>query len=336
MYNPNQRRGLYQKSMTRKLSSHAKHKRLAQLDPKGMNRYLNDFLAWCEMMGRTKETCRSYYYDLYTFIGWCDDRALTEPTDLSFDLLFLYQKHLYEYSKADGTPLSSSTQNRKLCSIKVLFRWFFKQKLIPFNPASEIELPKVVKSLPKHVLSLEEMKRILNLPDVQTPYGIRDRAMIETLYSTGCRRSELSNLTIDCIDLSRKTLLIIKGKNQKDRVLPLNKSTLKWINLYMQQVRPTLTSGYETTLFLTDYGQIFTKNRLTELVKKYLYHASVTKAGGCHLFRHAMATHMLDNGADIRHIQEMLGHSHLSTTQIYTKVSIEKLREVHQATHPSS
>jgi integrase/recombinase XerD len=160
--------------------------------------------------------------------------------------------------------------------------------------------------------------------------------MLETLYSTGCRRTELSSIGIDCIDLTRKTLLIIKGKNQKDRVLPLNHSTLKWINLYMQQVRPTLIRGQETTLFLTDYGDIFTKNRLTDLVKKYLYHAGVTKLGGCHLFRHAMATHMLDNGADIRHIQEMLGHSHLSTTEIYTKVSIEKLREVHQATHPSS
>jgi integrase/recombinase XerD len=289
------------------------------------------------MIGRTEQTCRSYYYDLHQFILWSDERALETPTQFTYELLVHFQTALYSYKKADGSVLSLSVQSRKLCSLKAFFRWLCKTKLIPHNPASEIDLPKVSKSLPRYILSLEEIQTLLALPNIETPYGIRDRAILETLYCTGIRRTELVNLTVSCIDPSRKTLLVIRGKYQKDRVLPLSDRALSWINDYLQKTRPSLAENpQEDTLFLTDYGERFGKNRLTDMVKKYLYHANIIKPGACHLFRHAMATHMLDNGADIRYIQEMLGHSQLSTTQIYTQVSIEQLRNVHNRTHPGA
>jgi integrase/recombinase XerD len=336
MYNPEQRRGMYQKPDPRKPSSPGgATKRLEALNPNGMGRYLNDFLDWTRMTGCTEQTCRSRYYGLHRFILWCDERGLQEPAELTYARLLHYQKHLYEYRKADDKPLSATTQNQRLCSLKALFRWLFKMELIPFNPASELELPRVQKALPRHILSLEEIKRILALPDLHTPWGLRDRAILETLYGTGMRRTELMQLEVSCVDFSRQTLLVRRGKGQKDRMLPLGERIAEWTGLYCQNVRPLLLNGArETALFLTDYGEAYRKNRLTDMVKKYLYHAGVDKPGACHLFRHAMATHMLDNGADIRHIQVMLGHSQLSTTEIYTRVSIEKLREVHAATHP--
>ncbi|MCP4487333.1 MAG: tyrosine-type recombinase/integrase, partial [Gammaproteobacteria bacterium] len=199
-----------------------------------------------------------------------------------------------------------------------------------------LELPRQQRGLPKAILSIEEIDTIMGLPDIKTPYGIRDRAILETLYSIGIRRMELVNLNIYDIDSSRKTVLVREGKGRKDRLLPLGERALHWVERYRLEARSQLqTSHDDTTLFLTDYGEPWVRNRLSELIKKYLHHARIDKPGACHLFRHAMATHMLDNGADIRYIQMMLGHSDLSTTQIYTQVSIEKLRQIHAATHPA-
>ena len=147
---------------------------------------------------------------------------------------------------------------------------------------------------------------------------------------------ELMNLEIYDVDKERETLLIREGKGKKDRMLPLGQRALYWVNRYALESRSLLLNdAYEKHLFLTDYGEPLLDIRLTNLVKRYLYHAKIEKQGSCHLFRHAMATHMLDNGADIRFIQAMLGHADLSTTEIYTHVSVEKLREIHRATHPA-
>ena len=149
---------------------------------------------------------------------------------------------------------------------------------------------------------------------------------------------ELANLDVQDIDRGRETVLIREGKGKKDRMLPLGKRALYWLEKYRLEARPLmLNDAYERHLFLTDYGEPFSHNydRLSHLVKLYLQHARIDKRGSCHLFRHAMATHMLDNGADIRFIQAMLGHANLNTTEIYTQVSVEKLREIHAATHPA-
>jgi len=252
-------------------------------------------------------------------------------------MLERYQKHLYYHRKADGSPLSFGSQLAFLTPIKTFFKWLARENYILSNPASELELPKLPGSLPKVILAQEEMEQILNQPDVSTAEGIRDRAMMEIFYTCGIRRFEMVKLTIYDIDARRKNLIIREGKGKKDRILPIGERALAWVEKYRLDARPELISGSDDgTLFLTNEGKRFHKNVLSGKVRQYIKKAGIDRPGSCHLFRHAMATHMMDNGADIRFVQAMLGHAHLSTTQIYTQVSIEKLREIHNATHPAA
>jgi len=166
--------------------------------------------------------------------------------------------------------------------------------------------------------------------------GTRDRAIMETFYSTGVRRMELVNLKIHDIDFTRGTATIFDGKGKKDRMVPIGDRACAWVRKYLEEVRPTLVASDDNGhLFLTEYGEPFIKNRLSDLVTKYKETVGIDKPGTCHLFRHAMATYMLENGADIRYIQEILGHVNLSSAEIYTRVSIKKLKQVHAATHPA-
>lgn len=197
-------------------------------------------------------------------------------------------------------------------------------------------MPKLHRRLPRHILSVDEVERLLAQTALHGEIGVRDRAIIETLYSTGMRRMELANLSIYDVDLANGTVLIREGKGKKDRLIPIGERACTWIEKYREDVRPQyVTEPDDGTLFLTEYGEPLHNNRLSDLVRKYLDAAGVTKAGSCHLFRHTMATLMLENGADIRFIQSMLGHAQLSTTEIYTHVSIRKLKEIHTATHPA-
>ena len=165
--------------------------------------------------------------------------------------------------------------------------------------------------------------------DTTTPWGIRDRAMLEVLYSTGMRRAELAGLGVDDWDWARRAIAIRQGKGGRDRVVPIGDRAAVWLARYLDTVRSDLVREPDDgTLFLTDYGECFGKNRLGDLVRRYLDWAGITIPGSCHLLRHACATHMLENGADIRYIQALLGHADLRSTQIYTQVSIVRLKEV--------
>jgi integrase/recombinase XerD len=192
------------------------------------------------------------------------------------------------------------------------------------------------KRLPKHILTATEADRVLNQANVADPLGVRDRALLETFYSTGMRRMELASLKLYDLDLERGTVMIRLGKGKKDRMIPIGSRAMAWIDKYVIEVRPALVREPDDgTLFLSNLNEAFTPNRLTQLVREYVDAASLGKRGACHLFRHTMATLMLENGADIRFIQQMLGHAELSTTQIYTQVSIRKLKEIHTLTHPA-
>ena len=219
--------------------------------------------------------------------------------------------------------------------MKAFFKWLSRGNHILYNPASELELPRMERRLPRHILSVREVEAVLAQPDLATPIGLRDRAVMETLYSTGIRRMELINLHVHDIDAERGTLMVRQGKGKKDRMIPIGVRALAWIGKYRDDVRPDLASGADDgTLFLTTLGESFAPNRLTQLVRNYVDAADTGKKGACHLFRHTMATLMLEGGADIRFIQAMLGHAELSTTQIYTQVSIRTLKDIHTATHP--
>jgi integrase/recombinase XerD len=211
----------------------------------------------------------------------------------------------------------------------------YAQNHLLYNPASELELPRLEHRLPQHVLTTSEVEQVIAQPDVSEPMGVRDRAILETFYSTGMRRSELMSLSLFDLDRERGTVMIRQGKGKKDRMIPIGERALNWIDRYQNEVRAELVIGRDnTTLFLTNLGEMFTPDRLTQVVRRYVDAANLGKTGSCHLFRHTMATLMLENGADIRYIQAMLGHAELSTTQIYTRVSIRKLKEIHTATHP--
>jgi len=306
------------------------------LDHHGMMPYLNQFLEWSAVMAYSTQTITIRNNHLRRFMRWCDERDLDSPTDITRPILERYQRHLYYYRKKNGQPLSLATQCQRLEPIKAFFRWLTKQNFILYNPASELDMPRQHKKLPQHILSIAEIESILNQTQLHGELGIRDRAIIETLYSTGIRRMESVNLKLYDIDLANGTVMIRQGKGKKDRMVPLGERAAAWLQKYIDEVRPTLVlEPDDGTVFLTEYGEPMIKNRLSDVVKKHIEAAGIIKPGACHLFRHSMATHMLENGADIRFIQMILGHSTLSTTEIYTHVSIRKLKEIHHATHPA-
>ena len=302
----------------------------------GITPYLQRFLEWSAAMNYSAQTNKTRDICIRRFIAWCDERGLSHPQDITEAILERYRRHLFHYRKPDGKPLSFSTQHSQLAPLRAFFKWLSKQNHILYNPASDFQLPKVPKHLPKDFLSIAEIETMLAHTAIYGELGVRDRAIMETFYSSGIRRMELVNLKLQDLDLERGTLVIFEGKWKKDRVVPIGDRACAWVRKYLAEVRPKLIQGEDCGhLFLTDYGEPFIRNRITDLIKKYLEAAGVDKPGACQLFRRSMATHMLENGADIRYIQMILGHVNLTSTQIYTQVSIKKLKQVHAITHPA-
>ena len=298
--------------------------------------HLPRYLQSIEVKNYSEDTIANRYADLITFTDWAKDRSLNTPESITKLHLESYQRHIWRHRKHNGKPLGISTQRQRLGSVKDLFKYLTKNNHIPANPASELELPRAEKRLPQQALSLTEIKTILNHPDITDPLGIRDRAILELLYSSGIRRTELTNLQLTDLNQERQTLQIIQGKGNKDRVVPVGDSTLKWLEKYLNDVRPKLLiNATEKAFFLTSYGEKFHPDVLSRQVSKHIQQAEIGRPGSCHLLRHTCATHMLEGGADIRFIQQLLGHAKLETTSIYTHVSIEQLKAVHQETHPA-
>lgn len=301
----------------------------------GMYPYLLRYLEISEIQGVAKDTLRRRKNAIKRFIEWCCDYGLDTPQEVTKPLLERYQKYLFYYRKDDGEPLSPGSQHVILSPIKGFFSWLTRENYLLYNPASEMQLPKKPKRLPRYILTMEDVEHILEQPDCDTPSGLRDRTVLEMFYATGMRRTELCGLRMDSIDPQRKTVFIRAGKGDKDRYVPLGAAAYHWVKLYQYDVRPSLLiDPNDHTLFLTDYGEPFTGSNMGHAVKRYIEAAGLEVTGSCHLLRHAMATHMLENGADVRYIQAMLGHSDLSTTQIYTHVSMNQLQQIHDITHP--
>ena len=306
-------------------------------DPQGFAAMAEAFFTSMQVTNYSPATIRNRYVYLRYFIAWCDERGISRPSEVTRAVLERYQRYLYHYRKQNGDPLSFRSQSLRLSSLKAFFSYLAKHHLILYNPASEIELPKQEKRLPRHVMTQAEAETVLNTADTGEPLGIRDRAMMELIYCTGMRRMELSGLKLYDIDAERGTIMIRLGKGRKDRMVPVSERALAWIEKYVTQVRPELVIDPDDgTLFLTSLGEAFGLTRITQLVRNYVIAARIGKTGSCHLFRHTMATLMLENGADVRVIQQLLGHAKLETTQIYTQVSIRMLKRVHDRTHPAA
>jgi len=251
---------------------------------------------------------------------------VTTPAEVTRPILERYQRHLTHILQKNGKSLAWKTQARRLLPVLGLFRWLAKHHHILFNPGSEIEMPRYEKKVPS-VLTVAEVERVIGLADVGTPIGIRDRAMMETLYSTGIRRMEFARLEIYDVDLDERTVKVVEGKGRKDRLVPIGQRAVGWIEKYLAEVRPELEMPEDSrTLFLTRDGEAFSSNHLGNVIRTYIERAKIHKPGACHLFRHTMATVMLENGADIRFVQAMLGHKAITTTEIYTHVAIRNRR----------
>ena len=298
--------------------------------------YVRAYLDWAAAARYSAESVKSRGHALARFVTWADARGLTHPQELTRPVLEAYQRHLYLLRKTNGQPLSTRTQATLLLALKGWFKWLTRERHLLANPASELELPRLVRGLPPVILSVDQIEALMRQPDVAGLTGARDRALLEVLYATGIRRSEAVHLQLPEVDLDHGILTVRQGKGGKDRRVPLGERAAAWLSRYLTEVRPRLVADVtDWTVFLTDYGEPYEKNRLSDLVKRYLRLSGI-QHGACHALRHACATHMLENGADIRFIQALLGHSQLSTTEIYTHVAIGKLIEVHGATHPGA
>jgi len=296
-------------------------------------RYLEDLAV----RNYSPHTIRTAEKHLYLFVPWCEERGVKEPRDVTVELLERFQRHLFHWVKEDGKRLSFHSQYDRLGGVRRFLRWLTRHRVIPMNPATSLEPPRVERRLPKAILSAFEAEQILKAPDVTTPRGLRDRAILEVLYATGVRRQELAALRIDDIDLENGRLMVRQGKGKKDRVLPLSERASAWIEKYLEEARFKLYRGPDRgVLFLTALGDRMQPGQVTKIVRRSMEAAEISKPGACHLFRHTLATLMLEGGADLRYVQAMLGHADISTTQIYTRVAIGKLKEVYERSHPGA
>lgn len=293
------------------------------------------WLAKLEQRAYSPRTLDMHRWSMKAFLTWCAERDLKTPDQITKPILESYQRWLFRYRKSNGDALGVSTQRDRIGVVQRFFRWLCRDNQLVANPAADLELPrKPAKILPK-ALSQEEIASLFAVPDTSDVLGVRDRAILEVLYSCALRRTELTRLDVEDLDLGRNVLSVIKGKGGKSRTVPVGARAAHWLTRYLEESRPRLELGSsEHALFISGYGTRLNASYVGNWVKRTMQSVGIEKAGSCHLLRHSCATHMHDNGADIRFIQQLLGHARLDTTQIYTEVSIQKLLQVHTLTHP--
>ena len=254
----------------------------------------------------------------------------------SEELLTVSRRQLLAYlSQLKQAGRSPTTIARKLASIKAFYRFLTAERYIRRDPAEVVEAAQKGIHLPKF-LSVQEVDELLEQPNLGTLEGYRDKTMLETLYATGMRVSELVSVPVENVDLKMQ-YLIVMGKGSKERMLPLGRTALKYLERYLNVVRPQLLHNKPDSckeLFVTSWGGPLTRQRVNELLEGYAQSAGITKRVTPHMLRHSFATHLLNNGTDLRVVQELLGHADISTTQIYTHLDMARLREVYDKTHP--
>jgi integrase/recombinase XerD len=306
-------------------------------DAEGFGIWMRRHTEWLRVRNYSEATVEKGETWLVAFAEWCAARGIMRPREVTKPILEGYRRYLFHYRKANGRPLAFAGQRARLAPLKRFFAWMTRQNAILWNPASELDMPRPEKRLPC-ALTAEEAEKVLATPALDDPCGLRDRAILEVFYSTGMRRSELAALRLS--DIARGdaggTVFIRQGKGKRDRIVPIGARALRWVDRYLAEVRPGyVVNEAVDTLFLSETGTAITVDTLSNRVARYVTAADIERRGSCHLFRHTVATLMLEAGADVRIIQELLGHASLESTEIYTRVSIRHLAAVHAATHPA-
>ena len=305
-------------------------------DPQGLLYLTGRYLEHLRINNFAEDTIYFRAKALRYFRQFCEQLGITQARQVTRAVMVNYQSYMFHYRKENGRPLTIGTQHHRLNVIVAFFSFLTKEALILYNPAADLDMPRKEYRLPKTILSVPEVEAVMNAPDITTPMGIRDRAIIEVLYSTGIRRKELCNLDIGHLDFDRGLLRVEQGKGKKDRFVPVGERALTWTQKYLADVRPLLCPSLnEQACFLNTLGCRITPGRLGSHVHEIIEKAEIGKSGSCHLFRHSFATHLIENGCDVRYVQAMLGHSSLETTEIYTHVSMRQLKKAHDRYHPA-
>jgi len=277
--------------------------------------------------GASRNTIDGYSRDLNRYAGFIEERGILEMNGIGTEDVIAYLASLH----AEG--LAANSVNRALAALRGFYRYLLREKRVDHTPMAHIVLAKVWSRLPD-VLSRDEMALLLAQPGAETPADIRDSAMLELMYATGIRVSELIGLTLNSINW-QVGYLVAMGKGEKERIVPLGQTAYERVKRYQEGARPLLLKGHVSDqLFLNRSGKGLTRQGFWKIVKKYAAKAGLSKAIHPHTFRHSFASHLLEGGADLRSVQIMLGHADISTTQIYTHVTRERLKEIHRKYHP--
>jgi len=289
--------------------------------------YLQAFLdsLWLES-GLSKNTVEAYQRDLMAFATWLAHDEVSLSAATREDILRYQGVRIQESRKA-------RSEARLLSSLRRFYRYLCREEIRESDPTTQIESPRLGRPLPEG-LSEQEVEALLEQPDIEQCLGLRDRTMLEVLYATGLRVSELVTLTIEQLNM-RQGLVRCVGNGNKERLVPLGEEALDWLQQYLIEARPVLLQGYVSEdLFPTRRGKAMTRQAFWYLIKRYAQQAEIEKPLSPHTLRHAFATHLLNHGADLRVVQLLLGHSDLSTTQIYTHIARERLKSLHASHHP--
>lgn len=292
--------------------------------------YVDSYMAYLQLEKTLSgNTAASYRFDLRRLAGYLAQRGALDLQSVTPRMLSEYVRLLYDLGFA------ATSIQRTVSSMRSFFAFAAVEGYIASDPTELLESPKRTRELPS-VLSVEEIEAIIDAVDLKDKNGVRDRAIIETLYATGMRVSELCAFTMEDL-LEKERLVRVVGKGSKERIVPIGDSAVYWINQYIEKERWLLTKPHSgSTLFLNYRGRGFSRMGIWKLVQRYAAAGGVKKEISPHTFRHSFATHLLEGGADIRTVQEMLGHSNIVTTEIYTHVDREYLLEVHRSFHPRS
>ncbi len=297
-----------------------------QPDTEFFRRLLPDYLAVLLVeRGLAGNTLSAYQADLRRFGAWLSREGVTAQECERADL----RRYL---SSLRGSGLSARSSARALAALRGLFRYLVERGETKVDPTLELETPKLMRALP-HFLSTAEVEALLSAPDTTTALGVRDRAMIETMYASGVRVSELVSLKASHLHLD-PGFVRVWGKGSKERIVPVGREALEWLSRYLDEVRPKLDSRRAEELFLSIRGRGMTRQRFWLMIKGYGRKAGIGTHLSPHVLRHSFATHLLEHGADLRAVQAMLGHADISTTEIYTHITRERLRQLYDAKHP--
>jgi len=297
--------------------------------------FVDEYAKSLKVRNLADRSIKGVRWRLGRFSIYLETCGITHIDQITKEAVAAYQIELYQCINKKGAPNTVSYQNNMLSAVKQFMQFLHERDYIVSDPARDIQYAKQPQRLPRSILTLSEARKIIHAPDTKTVIGYRDRTILEVLYSSGIRKEEVNNLTLNDVDYHDGFLRIIEGKGKKDRIVPIGRIACRYLENYIKSVRPELIKDpYNNHLFLSLRGGRLSKNMVWEMVKKYAKKARIRKNVHPHTFRHSCATLMLKNKADLRTIQKLLGHTSLTSTQVYTHLSIVDLKEVHKKCHP--